>query len=373
MARQPTGRIPKALVTKDVAALVDLRGELFDKQQLKRKRDLTGHGQQNTQQQLYVKSSNKNPLQLAKGEAKHLNEETRLRNIRLRELEAKIRDEEEQQRIKCKKALEDKAKRYDTMTAGVFPSTREGKNEDDECMVDFSRKKKREEDDEEDEQMVEYTDEFGRSRHCHRDELELNRAKSELQSRRLNKTMTMTIDHDDDEKMSNETSTIIPPPLTVHHVAVEDNRVYGVSHVPFSSDETKRQEQMTALVGMSAQTELDREKSRKLKEKREAANRTRLNKVLARKGQPILEPDAEPEVIDQIPLPQKVEVIASRKTMTKTIREWDRGKMMIDESLPSSTSKMTMGHSLPTSTSYVERQRAERDNQFAPPSSYFRR
>ncbi len=89
-------------------------------------------------------------------------------------------------------------------------------------MVDFTRKHRetthsRHDDDDDD--WVEYTDEFGRSRKCHREELPLNEARVALHSR--------TIKGEDESTRGTTSSAVIEPPsaITVHHVAEEGEKL----------------------------------------------------------------------------------------------------------------------------------------------------
>lgn len=147
--------------------------------------------------------------------------------------------------------------------------------------------------------------------------------------------------------------------IEVHFAPNEEQRVYGVSHVNFSAVEKKRQEQMKALLEMSKQTEADRQKRRAALDKREQERIERLNKIRKRKGLPEIVPEPKTPEIPQwdesslldIPLPEESKSLAEKKTKFG-IREWDRGKVAY--------------------SNWISNERDKRDEEFAPPSSYFR-
>ncbi|CAG9540037.1 unnamed protein product [Cercopithifilaria johnstoni] len=247
----------------------------------------------------------KSVLRISKEEEKKITEEKRQREARIRDLEKSIAQDEEQ-RKRVQKILEEKSEIYARLSQGE--AILNGDNEPVEFLVDFNAKKLEEE------------------------------------KQRL----------DDAEKAKNEGSE------AVHFNPDEEQRVYGVSHVPLPVSETKRQEQIQELLELSKKTEVHRAKRKHLLEEREKKKLEQLNRVRKRKGLQELplwdsEGDNEAKFLD-IPLPNgpPMEVCAKQPEQKKftPVREWDRGKVLYDR--------------------WIAKQRDERDNEFAPPSSYFR-
>ncbi|VDN23194.1 unnamed protein product [Gongylonema pulchrum] len=137
-------------------------------------------------------------------------------------------------------------------------------------------------------------------------------------------------------------------------------RVYGVSHVPLPVREEKRQEQIKELLDLSKKTETSRAKRKVLLEQREKMKWERLNRIRKRKGLEELPPPGAVEEIDEtkyldIPLPEGPPTAPEEEPKPKQfapVREWDRGKALYDR--------------------WIKKQREERDEEFAPPASYFR-
>lgn len=65
-----------------------------------------------------------------------------------------------------------------------------------------------------------------------------------------------------------------------------ERRVYGPSHMKFSSDEEKRQAEIKSLYAMTAETEKMRAKNKIEAEKKARAKREKLNALRRRKGLP---------------------------------------------------------------------------------------
>uniref|UniRef100_A0A8R1TP62 Uncharacterized protein n=1 Tax=Onchocerca volvulus TaxID=6282 RepID=A0A8R1TP62_ONCVO len=146
---------------------------------------------------------------------------------------------------------------------------------------------------------------------------------------------------DDAEKAKNEESE------AVHFNPAEEQRVYGVSHVPLPVSETKRREQIQELLELSKKTEVSRAKRKHLLEEREKRKWEQLNRIRKRKGLQELPPwdsegDNEMKFLD-IPLPDKPPTEPCISLLLMTL--YDR---------------------------WITKQRDERDDEFAPPSSYFK-
>ncbi|KAL3998916.1 hypothetical protein ACH3XW_17000 [Acanthocheilonema viteae] len=252
-----------------------------------------------------VRTSKKSVLWIGKEEEKKIAEEKRQREARIRDLEKSIAQDEEQ-RKRMQKILEEKSEIYARLCQGE--AILNGDNEPVEFLVDFNAKKR----DEEEQHLK------------------------------------------DAEKAKNEESE------AVHFNPDEEQRVYGVSHVPLPVSETKRQEQIQELLELSKKTEVHRAKRKHLIEEREKKKWEQLNRIRKRKGMEELLPrssegDNKGKFLD-IPLPDEppMEVCTKQPEPKKFIpvREWDRGKVLYDR--------------------WITKQRDERDDEFAPPSSYFR-
>ncbi|KHJ84819.1 hypothetical protein OESDEN_15462 [Oesophagostomum dentatum] len=167
----------------------------------------------------------------------------------------------------------------------------------------------------------------------------------------------------EESKLANEaiheeqptTSTPAEAPLIEHYEPEEERRVFGVSHMKFSSEEEKRQAQIKSLYEMSAETEKMRKKNRSEAEEKARAKREKLNALRRRKGLPEIRtpsPEPEPEVpevnLEEIPLPIEKPL---KDRERKPVREWDRGKGRYN--------------------TWIQKQRDERDEEFAPPSFYY--
>ncbi|VDK82050.1 unnamed protein product [Litomosoides sigmodontis] len=253
-----------------------------------------------------VKPHNKKSvLRISKEEEKKVEEEKRQRAARIRDLEKSIAQDEEQRR-RVQKILEEKSEIYARLSQGE--AILSGDNEPVEFLVDFNAKRREEE------------------------------------KQRL----------DDAEKAKNDESE------AVHFNPSEEQRVYGVSHVPLPASETKRQEQIQELLELSKKTEVHRANRKRLLEEREKKKLEQLNRIRKRKGLEELPPfdsnvDNEAKFLD-IPLPDErpAELCAEQSVAKKfiAVREWDRGKVLYDR--------------------WITKRRDERDDEFAPPSSYFR-
>ncbi|KAK0395263.1 hypothetical protein QR680_001192 [Steinernema hermaphroditum] len=145
------------------------------------------------------------------------------------------------------------------------------------------------------------------------------------------------------------------PPLIEHYVPNEERRVYGASHVVFSNNEEARQKEISALLALSTQTAASRDKVKKQAKEVEEKVDERLKELRNQFELPEPEPEpepVEPEVpLDSISLPSD-EPPEKRPKRSYGIREWDIGKEQ--------------------QFRYMESRREERDDEFRPPTSYYR-
>ncbi|KAH7727368.1 Protein C37A2.8 a [Aphelenchoides avenae] len=160
-----------------------------------------------------------------------------------------------------------------------------------------------------------------------------------------------------------------PPPLIVHYDHSEDKgRVFGASHMPLPIfDEDERQKKIGELKKMTEETKQIRQKKKKERDSKKRVERARINRMRAKRGLPPVESseseeeeDADeeqrpetsqepPAEITEIPLPEG-EPQAAPPPKKPKVREWDRGKT---------------GH-----MQWISERRDEREEEFAPPSSY---
>uniref|UniRef100_A0A8C8VKV5 Coiled-coil domain containing 174 n=1 Tax=Pelusios castaneus TaxID=367368 RepID=A0A8C8VKV5_9SAUR len=388
------------------ASLVDLKAELFRKQEeFKKEKLLKDAGVPVKPQTTNKKSTIWNK------------QNTGVSSRAEKDVEQKI--EEEQTLDKARQKLEEKAKLYEKMTKGDFPD----EETEDLYLVDFAQKiidKRREVQDlcereaarkasekEADEEMlpeieipspqdpseewVDYVDSLGRSRRCMKKDLpDLLKMDRELQGKRqgieaktlLSEDMRRELQRQQWEREEEE--ALKKPMGPIHYEDIRENeaRQLGVGYFAFARDKAQRNKQMETLEMLREQTTDQRTKREHLKEKRKAVLEARLSKLRARKIQKLKEDGLEEEaktlenreeerIIGPLPTEpeateaarvaesRKVEVIIQERKDTKPgvpyVREWDKGK------------EFTFGQWSKKCTEL----RDERDPEFAPPSNYF--
>ncbi|XP_060776101.1 coiled-coil domain-containing protein 174 [Neoarius graeffei] len=318
--------------------------------------------------------------------------------------------EEEQNLDKSRQKLEEKARLYEQMTKGDFP------DEETESLylVDFTQKiieQKRAAQSREaetgdrdgegsdthipipppqsaDDEWVDYVDALGRSRKCLRKDLpQFQKMDQDLQSKQvvgadrtlLSEDMRRELQREQWEREEEEQMKRPVGPVHYENIRDQEARELGVGYYAFSQDEDQRKKQRETLDMLRDQTAEQRTKRENLKEKRKALLEARLDKVRMRKMKKskidpgaeeeevaapdaaVKEEEAEPQDVIGPPPPsetafKKVEVeIQERKDSRPGmphVREWDRGK------------EFSWGQ-------WTTRRREERDSEFAPPSSYF--
>uniref|UniRef100_A0A914HH15 Uncharacterized protein n=1 Tax=Globodera rostochiensis TaxID=31243 RepID=A0A914HH15_GLORO len=315
------------LHTDNVSSFLDLQSEFI------KRRDAAIAGRQTQSPLEFVhRSTRNNILAISKEEKKTKTEVATQRTQRIRQNEEAIR-KEEQQRAKQLQILQKKAAIYDRMAKGERLVYEDGKEA--EFLVDFHAKKR------------------------------------ELEDEERNKPSSSSAaawDENGDESLRPES-----PPLIVHYDHSEDKgRVFGASHVPLPTmDEDAREQKIKELKTMSEETHRIRAKNKRQKSEEEAEERRRLNRVRARIGlEPIPSSDEEDNIANEppevagIPLPPAPSAIegggadakavagpAEKRPRRLGVREWDRGKIGCMR--------------------WVEEQRDEREDEFAPPSFYY--
>ncbi|XP_024126934.1 coiled-coil domain-containing protein 174 isoform X2 [Oryzias melastigma] len=384
----------KKTLAVDASSLVDLKAELYRKQEQFKREKL---GQENTSVGPRPKSTVKKPAIWSKQNP----------GVSARaEKDSEQLAEEQISLDAARRKLEEKAKLYEQMTKGDFP------DEETEALflVDFTQKiidKKREafqqkenEEEEEDressspppqplnpdEEWVDFVDALGRSRRCMKkdlpDYMKMDRdlkGKGIISSDKtlLSEDMRRELQRQEWEREEEEAMKRPVGPIHYEDIRAQEARDLGVGYFAFSQDEEQRRKQRETLDMLRDQTTDQRTKRERLKEKRQAVLQARLAKVRQRKMKkakldgteeeekeeevaveeeetfgPYPQPDDPPEVSTL----KRVEVEIQERRDTKPgvphVREWDRGKeFMFSE--------------------WKSRRREERDTEFAPPSAYF--
>ncbi|XP_054831207.1 coiled-coil domain-containing protein 174 [Eublepharis macularius] len=382
-----------------VASLVDLKAELFRKQEEFKKEKLL----KDAGISVKTKATSKKPSIWTK-QNKGVSDRA--------EKDAEQKIEEQQTLDKSRQKLEEKAKLYEKMTKGDFPD----EETEDLYLVDFTQKiidkqkevqelcanetaRKAAEKESEDERLsemeipppqdpteewVDYVDSLGRSRRCMKKDLpHLFQMDKELQGKRpiieektlLSEDMRRELQRQQWEREEEEAMQRPVGPIHYEDIREHEARQLGVGYFAFARDQALRKKQMETLEMLRDQTTDQRAKREHLKEKRKAVLEARLSKLRAKKrlkeGNAI--ENGEAEVIEPVatepPTPsgvarpvaesRKVEVVVQERKDTKPgvpyVREWDKGK------------EFTFGL-------WSKKQsdlRNERDPEFAPPSSYY--
>ncbi|KAM8930222.1 coiled-coil domain-containing protein 174 isoform 2-T2 [Pelodytes ibericus] len=387
----------KKLLDVTAASLVDLKAELFRKQEEFKSEKL-------------VKDAGgpSKPRAAPKKPSIWTKQNTGVAARAEKDVEEKT--EEENSLDKSRQKLEEKARLYERMTKGDFPD----EETEELYLVDFAQKiiDKRKEvqsvcqremiktaikEEEPDfnpelpipapqdpsEEWVDYEDSLGRSRRCLRKDLpDLLKMDRDLQGKRpaaeektlLSEDMRKEIQRQQWEQEEEEAMKRPMGPMHYEDIRQSEARQLGVGYFAFARDEEARRKQMDTLNMLRDQTEDQRVKRERLKEKRKAMLQARLSKLRQRKTKAgkeegageVAAPDEEEELIGPEPAePEeptvsqpKVEVVVQERKDTKPgalhVREWDRGK------------EFTYGHwSKPRADPHDER-----EPEFAPPSFY---
>ncbi|CAK5081873.1 unnamed protein product [Meloidogyne enterolobii] len=316
---------PNFLHTDDVGSFLDLKAEFI------KRRDAALIGKQASH--IYSNSTlknKKNILAITKEEKKAKQQLSERRTQRIRQNEEEIR-KEEQQRLRQQQILEQKAIIYERMSHGEKLTYEDGREA--EFLVDFHNKKK---------------------------ELEAGCSSSCTQNDDLTDDELRRSDDDDDERQR-----VKEAPLVVHYDPFEEKgRVFGASHVPLPTlNEEAREKKIAELKSMTEETKIERNKRKLQRNAEKEEERYRVNKIRQRMGLPLLESSEEEEqelstngdIQSSSTLPES-NVIDNQTTKEEEkpkkfgVREWDRGKV---------------GH-----MRWIEAQREDRDEEFAPPASY---
>ncbi|XP_023659891.1 coiled-coil domain-containing protein 174 [Paramormyrops kingsleyae] len=385
------------------ASLVDLKAELYRKQEEFRHEKLTFDSVEKK-----PKSKLKKPIIWNKQ-----NEGVSIRAQK--DVEQATEEEDSLEKSRCK--LEEKTRLYEQMSKGDFPD----EETESQFLVDFTQKiidqkkalqvqpKTTDDSDSDgggncetlgpiplashpDEEWVDYVDALGRSRRCMKKDLpEYQKLDQDLHGKRFEKPGEKTLLSEDMRRElqrqqweQEEEEAMKRPVGPVHYENVRDQeaRDLGVGYYAFAKDEALRKKQRDTLDMLRDQTTDQRTKREKLKDKRKNLLQSRLAKVRQRKIMKLdgtetedgaKEGKSEGEIIGpkpsaegppgpprDLPAPvpsglNKVVVEIQERRDTKPgvphVREWDRGKVSFGN--------------------WTNRRREEREQEFAPPTAYF--
>ncbi|KAH9394403.1 hypothetical protein TYRP_004455 [Tyrophagus putrescentiae] len=393
------------------SSIVDLKAELFRKQEeVRLKRNLNGSEKIATNEEKFLDEINddhlydKNAHKISRLSKKILgdDESKPAKNDKsaksLSKLDEAVKHEEEMAFAKSRTMLEKKAKLYEQMASGsVIPDA-----DNEELLVNFDQKSslhynekastsRHSEKTKNDEELVEYQDEFGRTRYVKRKDLpEKIEKKGEKEPDLYQPSSSWSRNSDllsDDMKREIERreweeetyQEMEEPSLAKRKVHYEDIREgeirdHGVAFFNFSVDEQARAEQLEMLKQMREETENKQSEKQRIKEKRKQMLKARLAKVATRKG--IALPDESSEESDNEPA-EKATYIEKAKLKVDSdpvkvgrVRDWDLGKEGLfasrtTEDRATSSKSMLFSHE-----QFIEKRREERVDEFAPPSIY---
>lgn len=317
---------------------------------------------------------------------------------------------------KSRKALEQKAKLYDKLSKSNvvdddpasfqnrFLVRFKDKNEKEDLIQDDSEDdlpEKYDDPQNSDDEWVEYIDSLGRTRTCLKKDLNYFKSKDKEYKREESP------DAENEKSKNNEKGEDISDDIpedsqllsddmrremlreqwekeemelrdkhNVHYqdVLFNEARSHGVGYYSFSKDEEERRKQQESLEKLREETRQKQQKSQELKATREKQLAARIKAAKMRKcarlGLPI-EDDEEDEAEIGPPVPQSIEEPRTNEedafkeklleeARRNHVRPWDIGKKSTKEFYEYSQNE------------WVEKKRKERDNQFAPPTTFRR-
>lgn len=168
-------------------------------------------------------------------------------------------------------------------------------------------------------------------------------------------------------------------PVHYQNVQFSEIRDHGVGYFAFSQEEKERQEQMELLKNLRQETVESKQASEKLKQKKQALLQSRLAKVCQRRNidssvlQACTTKQEETEDISDgmgleqgsgNPTDKPKNTEPDAKVSSKKIRPWDMGKSNFDFPVQIPKKKQS------GTEKWIEHKRAERNEEFAPPSFY---
>ncbi|XP_023233696.1 coiled-coil domain-containing protein 174-like [Centruroides sculpturatus] len=218
-----------------------------------------------------------------------------------------------------------------------------------------------------DEEWVDYTDSLGRSRRCLRKDLP-DLLEMDKQLKKTNKIVPeedqSVVNQESSENISSDLPEVETPAEPVHYQTVQNNEIrsHGVGYYSFSTEEEERKAQLENLNQLREQTVKQRSARERLKEKRKAILKARLDKVKKRKNIEVEESNESmsDEEFDPLKPPVQEEVKEEKPETSPKVRPWDVGKVF-------NTQKQKYKY---TQESWIEERRTDRIKEFAPPTSY---
>ena len=369
-------------LTSDSTSLVDLKAEVFRK----------------TQEALYNKAHGRNKANVASQEKKKRDIWSKSNSMVLKR-SAEDMEKEKKDRMRIQAALEEKAAIYDRLKRGKY------RDKDQLFLVNFDE----DEDDmhnkdygDEDE-WVEYTDALGRSRKCHKSDLDEMRKRdmeefgeegtslTEAQQSLLSEDMRRDILRQKWEREEEE--NLKKTQLHYNDILFDEARTHSAAFFKFSRNEADRVAQQDNLKSLHKETLEARASKESSKAKRKADMDKRLLKIRNKKrlkmGLPAL-PEEDPEqikeakeeeanksiedsVVDNIKALRQAEENRMRNNI---VREWDIGKEGVmakkatDQEEFKEKLKFSMERKVLTQEEWNNKKRQERPNEFAPPAQY---
>ena len=339
----------------DASSLVDLKAEVFRKQNEAKSRAKTRTAAESTA-----------PLATPASTIWK-----RKQNTDEKRPKVEANDEE----IRVRDALERKARFYDKLKDGKVAS-------EDRFLVQFNAE---DDSDEDSDEEVEFTDALGRTRTCSRKELR----KMKKKDKELQETLDVAPSEPDllSEDMRREMlrqkwereeeENLKKRDVHYNDVLFDEARSHGAGFYKFSKDEAQRAKERDELDELHRQTTEARSKAEAAKKKRQNALKARLKKVRDNKrlrmGLPIKEDDdetSEEEKAEEEPKQKSIDEVVmeglremrekqAEEKRKATVREWDVGKSDLDIVLKGEKKVMSQQE-------WVTKKRQERPSEFAP-------
>ncbi|KAM3961204.1 coiled-coil domain-containing protein 174 [Aphomia sociella] len=325
---------------------------------------------------------------------------------------------------KAKSALEKKAELYEHLADGAGNSQLAGR-----FLVDFKSKKEdqltenavRESqedetasyDQDDNNEWTEFTDCLGRTRKCHKSDLETyikrdkdlfrtvnkdtinDKVDGEITSDDTNKTTEkpFLVQKTNDyllslrQKWEEKEKDLLAKDKDIHYqdLLFDEARIHGVGYYSFSTDETERRKQMEELIKRRQETLKAQQEAEEFRKKRDALMAARVAAARARQRARAGLPPEDPKENENDFTTRLLEFLTQQKNEADEkakeeekkireeqekerqklreayIREWDLGKEGVDEKLKKFREM--------TQEEYVEQQRDKRIDEFAPPQT----
>lgn len=395
------------------STLFSLKAELLRKQEeVNEKRRLPQHKLENFKPPVKEKKQEKDPDAPYKKTFKDS-----LKAVDTEELEACR---------KAKAALERKAELYEHLSDSAGNSQLAGR-----FLVDFNTKKQQEPEkvveeepeayqndssfSQDDDEWTEFTDCLGRTRKCHKSDLEMYRKRDAALLKSMSKDKNPSQDFEETkpeepeppvkekpllvqttndylqslrEKWEQKEKELLGKDKDIHYqdLLFDEARIHGVGYYSFSTDETERKKQMEELIKQREETLKAQKETEEIRKKRDELIAARVAAARARQraraGLPPEEPAKENQkdfttCLLEFLTQQRNEADAKAKEEENRIkaeqekerqrlreayvREWDIGKEGVE-------SKIKKFREM-TQEEYVEQQRDKRINEFAPPQA----